>query len=54
MNQRQRENKIRQEIEIQHSYDPKGDRTYVVIPMSAWSERIEQIIEGNNLKEREI
>jgi hypothetical protein len=42
-----------QAIEIRYLYDQNGNRTDVVIPISAWSEEIEQIIKGK-ISEEEI
>lgn len=35
-----------QAIEIRYLYDQNGNRTDVVIPISVWSEDIEQIVKG--------
>jgi hypothetical protein len=35
-----------QALEIRYLYDQNGNRTDVVIPISVWSEDIEQIVKG--------
>jgi len=44
---------MNQSIEIRYLYDQNGNRTDVVIPISAWSEDIQQIIK-RNISETEI
>lgn len=46
--------KMSQAIEIRYLYDKNGNRTDVVIPISAWNEDIEQIIKGKTSKKEKF
>ena len=41
-------------IEIRYLYDQNGNRTDVIIPISAWSEDMERIIKGNFCEQKKF